>query len=204
MFDEAGFPRVKIVASNELDEFVIESMRSEGGRVDVYGVGTRLATCAGEGGGALGGVYKLVQIGDRPRLKVTSDIAKATLPDRKRLLRAIAPDGSFIQDVICLAGETIQPGETVFDPTNPLQHVAIPRDACFEEVRSVVMEGGRRTGVTPTLDTMADRSAAQLARLPQGCLRFINPHKYKVSISQGLNGLRNRLMAEVQEGYGRT
>ena len=56
LFDEAGFPAVKIVASNELDEYVIESMRSEGGKVDIYGVGTRLATCAGEGGGALGGV----------------------------------------------------------------------------------------------------------------------------------------------------
>ena len=48
MFDEAGFPEVKIVASNELDEFVIDSIRDEGGRVDIYGVGTRLATCAGD------------------------------------------------------------------------------------------------------------------------------------------------------------
>ena len=52
MLDSAGFPGVKIVASNELDELVIESIRSEGGRVDIYGVGTRLATGAGEGGGA--------------------------------------------------------------------------------------------------------------------------------------------------------
>lgn len=202
MFDEAGFPGAKIVASNELDEYVIQSMRNEGGRVDIYGVGTRLATCAGEGGGALGGVYKLVRIGDRPKLKVTSDIAKATLPDRKRLLRAVAPDGSFIQDVICLAGEEIAPGATVFDPTNPLQHVTIPRQARFVEVRGVVMEDGVRTaGSPPSLDEMADRSREQLARLPQGCLRFINPHKYKVSISSGLNELRLRLMDEVQRGY---
>ncbi|MBT1075960.1 nicotinate phosphoribosyltransferase [Geobacter grbiciae] len=202
MFDEAGFPGVKIVVSNELDEFVIESMRSEGGRVDIYGVGTRLATCAGEGGGALGGVYKLVRIGDRPRLKVTSDIAKATLPDRKRLLRAVAPDGSFIQDVICLAGEEIAPGATVFDPTNPLQFVTIPRQARFEDIRGVVMEDGvRTTKAPPDLDEMADRGRDQLARLPQGCLRFINPHKYKVSISAGLNELRLRLLEEVQRGY---
>jgi nicotinate phosphoribosyltransferase len=68
LFDEAGFPGVKIVASNELDEQIIDSIRDEGGRVDVYGVGTKLATCMGEGGGALGGVYKLVRIGDRPKL----------------------------------------------------------------------------------------------------------------------------------------
>ena len=87
MFDAAGFPEVKIVASNELDEHLIESIRNEGGQVDIYGVGTKLATCAGAGGGALGGVYKLVRFDGTPRLKVTSDIAKATLPDRKRLLR---------------------------------------------------------------------------------------------------------------------
>ncbi len=202
MFDEAGFPGAKIVASNELDEYVIESMRSEGSRVDIYGVGTRLATCAGEGGGALGGVYKLVRIGDRPKLKVTSDIAKATLPDRKRLLRAVAPDGSFIQDVICLASEEITPGATVFDPANPLQCITIPQQARYVEVRGVVMEDGVRTAEPPpSLDEMADRCREQLARLPQGCLRFINPHKYKVSISGGLNELRLRLMDEVQRGY---
>lgn len=201
MLDEAGFPDAKIVASNELDEFVIESMRREGSRVDIYGVGTRLATCAGEGGGALGGVYKLVRIDGRPKLKVTSDIAKATLPDRKRILRAVTPDGSFVLDVICLYDEVVAPGDTVFDPLNPLQSVTIPHDAGFVAVRSVAMEGGARTSAhKPSLDEMADRSREQLSRLPQGCLRFINPHKYKVSISRGLNDLRLRLMDEVQQG----
>jgi nicotinate phosphoribosyltransferase len=199
LLDEAGFPEVQIVASNELDEHVIDSIRSGGGRVDIYGVGTRLATCAGEMGGALGGVYKLVRIDDRPKLKVTSDIAKATLPDRKRLLRAVTPDGLFIQDVICLADEEIRTGETVYDPANPLQHVAVPRHAKFTELRSVVMEKGKRTADSgETLDKMADRSVNQLQRLPQGCLRFINPHRYKVSISRGLNELRLRLMEEAQ------
>jgi nicotinate phosphoribosyltransferase len=201
MFDEAGFPDVKILASNELDEYVINSIRNDGGKVDIYGVGTRLATCAGEGGGALGGVYKLVRVGDRPKLKVTSDIAKATLPDRKRLLRAVAPDGSFIQDIICLADEEVGPGETVYDPTNPLQHVDIPLNATFQEIRAKVMEGGRTLKLRETLDEMADRTACQLTRLPHGCLRFINPHRYKVSISRGLNELRRRLAEEIQQGY---
>jgi nicotinate phosphoribosyltransferase len=202
MFDEAGFPNVRIVASNELDEFVITSIRDEGGKVDIYGVGTRLATCAGEGGGALGGVYKLVRIGNRPKLKVTSDIAKATLPDRKRLLRAMAPDGSFIQDIIALADEEVSPGDTVYDPVNPMQHVDIPLNAAFHDVRTIVMAEGRRTRKErEKLDEMADRSACELSRLPLGCLRFINPHRYKVSISSGLNEMRRRLAEEVRHGY---
>ncbi len=198
MLDQAGFPDVRIMASNELDEYIIDSMRSEGGRVDIYGVGTRLASCSGEGGGALGGVYKLVRIGDHPKLKVTSDIAKATLPDRKRLLRAIAPDGSFIQDIITLVDEEVRPGETIFDPTNPLHHQPLASDVRLEDVRSIVMKDGRRTTpVSPTLDEMADHCCEQLQRLPAGCLRFINPHRYKVSISRNLKELRDRLMEEV-------
>ncbi|GFE58087.1 nicotinate phosphoribosyltransferase [Geobacter sp. AOG1] len=201
MFDAAGFPQAKIVASNEIDEYVIDSILSEGGKVDVYGVGTKLATGMGEGGGALGGVYKLVRIGDQPKLKVTSDIAKATLPDRKRLLRAVAPDGAYLMDIMTLQDETVQPGDLVYNPANPLERKQIPADARLEELRQVVMTDGKRTGMTPTLDTMADRCTDQRARLPQGCLRHVNPHIYKVSISRGLNDLRNRLMEEVEQGY---
>ncbi len=198
MLDDAGFNNVRIVASNELDEQVIESVRSEGGRIDIYGVGTKLATAAGVGGGALGGVYKLVMMEDRPKLKVTSDVAKATLPGKKRLLRVAGPDGRFIQDVICLDGDELHGGETVYDPTNPQQYKTIPEGSRFLELRSVVMEDGRRTVDREPLGAMADRSRMELALLPQGCLRFINPHRYKVSISGALNDLRSRLIEEIR------
>jgi nicotinate phosphoribosyltransferase len=198
MLDEAGFNNVRIVASNELDEQVIESVRREGGRIDIYGVGTKLATAAGAGGGALGGVYKLVVMEDRPKLKVTSDVAKATLPGKKRLLRVAGPDGRFIQDVICLDGDELHGGETVYDPTNPLQYKTVPEGSRFLELRSVVMEDGRRTVDREPLGAMADRSRRELTLLPQGCLRFINPHRYKVSISSTLNDLRSRLIEEIR------
>ncbi len=199
MLDEAGFPAVKIVASNELDEFVIDSIRDEGGRVDIYGVGTKLATGAGAGGGALGGVYKLVEVDGLPKLKVTSDIAKATLPGKKRVLRAVGPDGGLIQDVICLVPDELCAGDTVYDPCNPLRHTTLPADATLHELRRVVMENGSRTEPPETLSTMAERSERELARLPQGCLRFINPHRFKVSISERLNELRNTLIVQVSK-----
>jgi nicotinate phosphoribosyltransferase len=200
-FDAAGFSGVKIVASNDLDEHVIESIRAEDGRVDIYGVGTRLATCAGEGGGALGGVYKLVRIDSEPKLKLTSDVSKATLPDRKRVLRAVSPDGTFIQDVITLDGEEISPGDLVYDPANPLQQVRVPARARFVELRSTVMRAGARCAPATSLEMAAQRSAQELRQLPDGCQRLINPHVYKVSISAGLNQLRLRLIAEVKEKF---
>ncbi len=200
MFDEAGFPEVKIVASNELDENVISSLRSEGARIDVYGVGTKLATCAGEGGGALGGVYKLVRFEDQPKLKLTSDIAKSTVPDRKKLLRAIEQDGTFLMDIMCREDEELRPGDRVYDPTNPSRHKPIPEGVRFEPIRSAVMEHGRILKPSPSLEEMADRCAAQLKRLPNGSLRLINPHKFKVSISPGLHRLREDLIERYERG----
>ena len=143
LFDAAGFPGVKVVASNELDEYVIQSIRDEGGRIDIYGVGTKLVTAGGEGGGALGGVYKLVSYADVPRLKVTSDIAKATLPDRKRLLRLVDEQDRFIQDVICREGETPETDARVYDPTNPSRNRKLSGRFRCEDIRSLVMDGGK-------------------------------------------------------------
>jgi len=197
MFDAAGYPQVKIVASNELDEQVIAAIKADGGRVDIFGVGTRLATCAGEGGGALGGVYKLVEIGGRPCLKTTSDPAKATLPGRKRVLRAVDPDGRLLMDVLDLAddlGEPFRPGATACDPANPQRCKTVPVDCDLIDCRAVVMDGGKQLEPSPPLMAMADYCAQQLKRLPEGSLRLVNPHRYKVGVSRRLLSLRDELI----------
>jgi nicotinate phosphoribosyltransferase len=197
MFDAAGFPGVKIVASNELDEQVIAAIRADGGLVDIFGVGTRLATCAGEGGGALGGVYKLVEIGGRPCLKTTSDPAKATLPGRKRVLRAVTPDGRLLMDILDLAddvGEPFRAGAMAFDPANPQRCKVVPVDCDLIDCREVVMDGGRQLKPSPSLTAMADYCARQLGRLPEGSLRLVNPHRYKVGVSRRLLTLRDQLV----------
>ena len=198
MFDEAGFPAVKIVASNELDENVIDSIRNEGGQIDIYGVGTRLTTCAGAGGGALGGVYKLVECAGKPRMKVTSEPAKSTLPGCKRWLRAIGVDGRFVMDVLDLKeglGESFVAGQVAYDPTNPQRQKRVPTGCRLVDCRKVVMEQGEILHTTLTLDEMADYSSGQLRNLPEGSLRLINPHIYKVGVSGRLLDLRDRLIA---------
>lgn len=194
MLDEAGFPDVAIVASNEMDEHIIESVRSEGGRVDVYGVGTQLTTGGGPGGGALGGIYKLVELQGRPRIKLSSDPAKSTLPGAKRLWRASLAQGRFESDVVAGAAETPRPGDRVFDPFNPLRRSRIPAGAVLEDIRAVVMESGRRTRSSPPLDVVADFAWSRLERLPDGCRRLLNPHVYHVSITRALHEERERLM----------
>jgi nicotinate phosphoribosyltransferase len=201
MLDSAGFPEILILASNELDEFIIRSIRDQGGKVDIYGVGTSLASCQGEGGGALGGVYKLVRFDGIPKLKVSNDISKSTLPDQKRLTRVTGSNGRFLMDIISLDREELKPGEIVYDPTNPAHHKVIPEGVRFADLRSTVMEGGKICSPSPSLDKIADRSSEQLKCLPEGSLRLENPHIYKVSISQGLHNLRSKVIEEVSTGF---
>jgi nicotinate phosphoribosyltransferase len=200
MLDAAGFPEVRILASNELDEQVIDSIRDGGGRVDIYGVGTKLATAAGSGGVALGGVYKLVAVDNQPKMKITSDLAKATLPGNKQVLRAIGPGDEYIQDVVCLKHDTIGSGVTVYDPTNPLRRTTLPEGIRLIDLRRTVMQQGQRTLAPETLADMAKRCRRDLALLPAGCLRFVNPHRYKVSISPQLKELRCATIAAMSAG----
>ncbi|MEZ4483783.1 MAG: nicotinate phosphoribosyltransferase [Syntrophotaleaceae bacterium] len=198
MLDGAGFSQVKIVASSDLDETIIESIRNEGGCIDIYGVGTKLATGGGPGGGALGGVYKLVRFDGKPKLKTTSELAKATLPDRKRLLRVVDGEGQFHMDIICRQQDQVASGDRVYDPTNPGQWKTVPRGVTLEEIRQLVMDQGQPLLAQESLDQMADRCAEQLQRLPKGTLRLANPHIYKVAISSRLLKLRDKLTREYQ------
>jgi nicotinate phosphoribosyltransferase len=204
LLDQARLSDVKIIASNEIDEYVIESIRAGGGCVDLYGVGTKLATGGGPGGGALGGIYKLVQIGDTPKLKVSSDVAKSTVPARKRLLRISRPGGEHELDVMTLPEERLEAGDEVYDPAQPLHRARIPARAEIEDLRSVVMEGGRRTCACAPLPELARRSRDGLSRLPDGCLRFVNPHRYRVALSRRLHELRVGLIERSRREEPRT
>ena len=99
-------------------------------------------------------------------------------------------------DVIALDEERLAPGVEVFDPTQALRHAPIPEGARLEDIRSVAMERGMRTCRPTGLPMIAKRTAEQLSRLPEGTLRFINPHRYRVGLSPELHRLRTRLIEE--------
>ncbi|MGX0467116.1 nicotinate phosphoribosyltransferase [Staphylococcus saprophyticus] len=92
MLDEAGFTDAKIIASNDLDEQTITSLKSQGARVDSWGVGTKLIT--GYDQPALGAVYKLVAVEDSDgsyvdRIKLSNNAEKVTTPGKKKVYRII-------------------------------------------------------------------------------------------------------------------
>ena len=103
MLDEAKLNYVKIIVSNQLDEYVIKSLVEQNAPIDVFGVGTRLVT--GYEDGALDGIYKLSMSENKPRLKKSETVEKIGLPGIKKTVRFINDEGKFYADAIMLNDE---------------------------------------------------------------------------------------------------
>jgi nicotinate phosphoribosyltransferase len=196
--DAAGLPDVKIVASNQLDELLIRSLLLQGAPIDIFGVGTALAT--GSPDAALDGVYKLAEVAGRPCMKVSNNLAKSTLPGRKQVTRFHDPERRFMADAIHVAdeddiGRMIHP----FDPCHR-RHLT---DWTGEPLLAPVMRNGRPVHPPVSLDELSARGRERLDRLPEEHRRLENPHVYKVGLSERLCVLRDGLLEPTEKENAR-
>ncbi len=202
MLDEAGFKDVAIFASNELDEHVIESLKQQGAKIAVWGVGTRLVTAFDQP--ALGGVYKLGAIRADPsepwdlKMKISDQTAKSTIPGILQVRRFIGEDGLFLGDMIYEVSSIgpPAPGVRMVDPADPARFRRFPSDARHEDLLVPVMRQGKCVYQLPTLQQIQQRTRRQLASLHPGHRRFLNPHEYPVGVEERLNDLRIKRVAE--------
>lgn len=190
MLDEANLGYVKIVASNQLDEFVINSLKEQGAPIDIFGVGTNLVT--GKPDASLGGVYKLSEFNGDPRIKLSENIVKTTLPFKKQVFRMLDENGMFYgADAIALASEGgITKMTHPFDRTKNLDLDRFKHEPLLEKV----MDGGIRLFSEKSVSEIALYSKERLALLPIEFKRFQNPHLYKVGLSLKLKGERDKLI----------
>lgn len=186
--DDSHLPYARIVASNKLDEYVIRSLFEQHAPIDVFGVGTSLAT--GLPDAALDGVYKLAAANERPAMKLSEKLTKSTLPGRKNVFRLLDEAGVFAGDVIHLENEGLP--ARMHHPFEPDQSMSL---AGFqsEKLLQPVMENGELLGALPEPIQAADFARSRLALLPPEHHRFENPHLYKVGISPALKELRDTL-----------
>ena len=192
MLDEAGLDYVKISVSNQLDEHLIKSLLDQEAPIDIFGVGTSLVT--GKPDAALDGVYKLAFFKDKPRIKLSETIAKVTLPHRKQVYRLLDKDGNFQgADVVCLHDEK-DPG-MMYHPFDPLKFRKIDGTP-KEQLLHLVMENEKRIETKLPIKEISAFSKERLKKLPPEYKRFINPHIYKVGLSEGLRDSRDTLIAE--------
>ncbi|MBN2242488.1 MAG: nicotinate phosphoribosyltransferase [Acidobacteria bacterium] len=186
MLDLESLGYVRIVASNELDEYAIADILARGGRVDIWGVGTNLVTGSGPGGGALGGVYKMVEHNGRPKIKRSQDPGKTTNPGRKRIVRFYGADGCMEADALCEDSEDLSAGElSVVDPDDPGRRKKI-HAARMEELLRPIVESGETVCDFPFLDQIRGHCRKQLSLLHESHRRIHNPQEYKVWLTQKL------------------
>ncbi|MEX2463314.1 MAG: nicotinate phosphoribosyltransferase [Balneolaceae bacterium] len=193
LLDKAGFQNVKIAVSNQLDERVIASLRTQEAPIDIYGVGTRLVT--GDETPALDGVYKLSSIQDQPTLKISENIEKITLPGKKKIFRYLNDDGSFYGDAILLESE--ENPERMHHPTFPAKKTSLTGRR-YENILFKVIDNGEEIFEMPEVDEIVAYKKERFANLHPEYKRFDNPHIYKIGISTQLMETRDKLLVSLK------
>jgi nicotinate phosphoribosyltransferase len=192
--DKAGLEYVKIAVSNQLDERLIKSLLSQNAPIDLFGVGTRLVT--GDDTPALDGVYKLSAVDGVPKLKISENIEKITLPGRKKVQRYFDDDGQFYGDGILLDDE--KQVNTIFHPHYPAKHFDV--SSCkSEQLLHPVMQNGQQLTDLPSPSESASYTKQRLDKLNPEHKRFDNPHIYKVGVSNKLMDLRDKLTQSLKQ-----
>lgn len=200
MLDQAGLTEVKIVASNDLDEHTILSLKVQGARVDAWGVGTQLITAADQP--TLGGVYKLVaREGEDaayvPTIKISANPEKVTIPGAKDIYRLIDKQtGKAIADYLCYPDERdIQERAAIklFHPNHP--YISKQLDKYEAEPLLVpVFAEGKRVYDLPDLEEIRRYHREQLCLFWPEYLRMHNPEHYRVHLSEQVWKTRASLM----------
>lgn len=212
MLNDAGYPDIKIVASNSLDEYIIRELLINNAPVDSFGVGERLITASSSP--MFGGVYKLAAI-DRPdgnnknktihvpKIKLSENVSKLTTPGAKSLWRLYDREsGKAIADVVTLEDEIIgdsAPYE-IFSPRYTWKR-KVCENFRANRILCQIFDKGNLIYNQPTLTEVRAHCARSVDTLWDEVTRFENPHEYYVDLSQDLWDLRDRLIKENSAKY---
>lgn len=200
MLDEAGFSDCKIVASNSLDEYIIRDILLQGARIDSFGVGERLITSRSEP--VFGGVYKLAAIEENgeiiPKIKLSENAGKITNPGFKQLWRIFDnASGKAFADVVTEHGEVIDDSKPyeLFDPEYTWKRKVVTNYTA-KKLMVKIFDKGECVYTSPSLEAIKAYCREQIDNLWDEVLRFENPHKYYVDLSQPLWDMKEKLLKE--------
>ena len=209
ILDEAGLEDAAIVASNDLDEHVITSLKLQDARIAIWGIGTRLATAYDQP--ALGAVYKLTAVRDAsgawsPRVKVSEQAAKTTTPGllqvrRYHETRADSIHGAHAGDMLIDESVPLDEsnGLTMVDPLDPTRRKHFAAEHPYMALLEPAMRAGRRVRAAEPLETARTRARDGLAGFHAGIKRLVNPHRYPVGVEMGLQERKTKLVLEARE-----
>lgn len=204
MLDNAGFENAKICASGDLDEYSISSLKAQGAKIDIWGVGTKLITSADMP--ALGGVYKLAAVFDGekeiPKIKLSDTTEKITNPGMKDVCRIY--DGATdkaVADYIVRAGEVVDAEKplTLFHPVDTWKRMTV-KNFRVRNLREVIVKDGKRVAPVRTLGEISACFKEEYARFWEEYTRQDVPHIYKVDLSPALYSLKRDMVEKFGKG----
>lgn len=187
-FGVPGFGSLVITASNDINEETLEALNKQGHEIDAFGIGTHLVTCSTQP--ALGCVYKLVEINKKPRMKLSQDIEKVTIPYKKEAYRLYGVEGFALVDIMQGEDEPLpQVGERILcrHPFSESRRAnVVPQKVeklykCYWAGKSGIIQEH-----LPSLEEGRLRCKKQLAAMRPDHLRALNPTPYKVSVTAKL------------------
>nr|XP_009389501.1 PREDICTED: nicotinate phosphoribosyltransferase 2 [Musa acuminata subsp. malaccensis] len=184
-FNVPGFGKMSITASNDLNEETLDALNKQGHEIDAFGIGTYLVTCYAQA--ALGCVFKLVEINKQPRIKLSEDVTKVSIPCKKQCFRLYGREGYALVDI--MTGENETPpkvGERILcrHPFNESKRAyVVPQRV--EELLKCYWPGSsnKPREDLPLLKNIRDRCMQQLEQMRSDHMRRLNPTPYKVSVS---------------------
>jgi len=201
MLDDAGYPDVKIIASNSLDEYIIRDLLIQDAKVDSFGVGEKLITSKTEP--VFGGVYKLAAVFENgeylPKIKVSETVEKITTPGFKHPYRIFSREtGQAIADYIACHDEIIDTEAplVLFDPNAIWKKRTIQKFNC-QPLLEPIFEAGRLIYDLPKLSYIQSYCKSEVARLWEEVRRFEHPHRYYVDLSQKLWEMKQEMLHKV-------
>ena len=204
MLDAAGFTDAVISASSDLDEYLIESLRSQGAQITSWGVGTNLITskdCP-----AFGGVYKLAAVQGPdgkfiPKIKVSENIEKVTDPGNKTIFRIYDKEtGKIRGDLIALADETYDSQQSliIFDPIATWKRTYLEGGSyTIRELLVPIFMGGQCVYTSPSVMDIQSYCQNELNTLWDESRRLANPQTVYVDLSRPLWELKNQLLDNI-------
>ncbi|GMY11781.1 nicotinate phosphoribosyltransferase 1 [Fagus crenata] len=187
-FGVADFGKLCITASNDLNEETLDALNKQGHEVDAFGIGTYLVTCYAQA--ALGCVFKLVEINNQPRIKLSEDVSKVSIPCKKRCYRLYGKEGYPLVDIMTGENEpSPKVGERILcrHPFNESKRAyVVPQHV--EELLKCYWPGNsdKAREDLPPLKDIRQRCIEQLEKMRPDHMRRLNPTPYKVSVSAKL------------------
>ena len=204
MLDEAGFPDAVISASNDLDEYLIDSLKAQGCKVTSWGVGTHMITS--KNWPSFGGVYKLAAIMDEngnfiPKIKLSENSEKITNPGNKVIHRIYEKESGKIKaDLIALEDEVFDENEPLllFDPLEPWKKTLLePGTYTMRELMVPVFLDGKCVYTSPSVMEIREYCQKELDTLWDETRRLVNPHQVYVDLSSKLYHIKIQLLDQM-------